>query len=242
MQGYRLSARVHAPQEGLLTWSRQSEAGSPWSLRSGSGGSRPGTAIGAGLLLLLLQSLWVGELQTQTVSWSELDRLLAEGRVAEVTVSQDTLRGRLKEPLPDGRREVTAVRVDPALADRLRERGVTVTGTPPPGFLSQLLSWLAPLFLFYLVWTFAFRRIAERQGLGGLMSIGKSRAKVYVETDTKVTFADVAGVDEAKAELQEVVAFLQGPQGLRPPRRAACRRASCWSGRRAPARRCWPAP
>ena len=118
-------------------------------------------AIGAGLLLLLLQSLWVGELQTQTVSWSELDRLLAEGRVAEVTVSQDTLRGRLKEPLPDGRREVTAVRVDPALADRLRERGVTVTGTPPPGFLSQLLSWLAPLFLFYLVWTFAFRRIAS---------------------------------------------------------------------------------
>src|SRR5690242_7004179 len=85
-------------------------------------------AIGAGLLLLLLQPLWLGELQTQTVSWSELERMLAEGKVAEVTVSPDTLRGRLKEPLPDGRREVAAVRVDPALADRLRERGVTVTG------------------------------------------------------------------------------------------------------------------
>src|SRR3984885_11316878 len=56
--------------------------------------------------------------------------------------------------------------------------------------------------------------MAERQGFGGLMSIGKSRAKVYVETDTKVTFGDVAGVDEAKSELQEVVAFLRDPKSF----------------------------
>ena len=55
-----------------------------------------------------------------------------------------------------------------------------------------------PIFIFYLIWTYGIRRMAERQGFGGLMAIGKSRAKVYVETDTKVTFRDVAGVDEAK--------------------------------------------
>ncbi len=79
-------------------------------------------------------------------------------------------------------------------------------------------------------------------GAGGFMAIGRSKAKVYVETDTKVTFADVAGVDEAKEELKEVVDFLKDPEALRPARRRACRRACCWSGRPAPARRCWRAP
>jgi cell division protease FtsH len=71
-----------------------------------------------------------------------------------------------------------------------------------------------PVFVFYLIWTYGIRRMAERQGVGGLMAIGKSRAKVYVETDTKVTFRDVAGVDEAKHELQEVVAFLRDPKSF----------------------------
>jgi cell division protease FtsH len=77
--------------------------------------------------------------------------------------------------------------------------------------------------LFGVFWWFVVRRIAERQGIGGLTTVGKSRAKVYVETDTRVTFADVAGVDEAKAELQEMVAFLKDPKaysrlGARAPK------------------------
>jgi cell division protease FtsH len=80
--------------------------------------------------------------------------------------------------------------------------------------LSTILSWVLPIFAFYLIWTYGIRRMAERQGFGGLMTIGKSRAKVYVEADTKVTFQDVAGVDEAKYELQEVVAFLRDPKSF----------------------------
>jgi cell division protease FtsH len=72
---------------------------------------------------------------------------------------------------------------------------------------------VVPAVIFYLVWMFLFRRVAERQGFGGLMAIGKSRAKVYVETDTEVTFKDVACAEEAKFELEEVVAFLRDPKG-----------------------------
>src|SRR6266851_2582062 len=106
------------------------------------------------------------------------------------------------------------VRVDPGLADKLKEHGVTITGAPSSSFLSTILSWVLPIFIFYLIWTYGIRHMAERQGFGGLMAIGKSRAKVYVETDTKVTFRDVAGVDEAKYELQEVVAFLRDPKSF----------------------------
>jgi cell division protease FtsH len=79
-------------------------------------------------------------------------------------------------------------------------------------FFSTLLSWIIPILLFFAVWLFLMRRFSGQLGAGGgLMSIGKSKAKVYVETDTKTTFADVAGVEEAKAELRETAEFLKNP-------------------------------
>src|SRR5262249_45367225 len=74
------------------------------------------------------------------------------------------------------------------------------------------LSWIVPVLLFFGLWAFLIRRMAGGQGMGGFMTVGKSKAKIYVETDTKTTFADVAGVDEAKSELQEIVGFLKEPQ------------------------------
>lgn len=164
--------------------------------------------------VMLIQFIWVQYTQVDTIPYSQFDQLLNDGKIAEVFVGQDTIRGTLKQPFPDGRQQFYTVRVDAQLADKLQAHGVVITGTPSNNFLATILSWAVPIFVFYLIWTYGFRRIAERQGFGGLMAIGKSRAKVYVETDTKVTFKDVAGVEEAKFELQEVVAFLRDPKSF----------------------------
>jgi cell division protease FtsH len=162
--------------------------------------------------VMLIQFLWLRFSQVETIPYSQFQQLLDENKIVSVTVGSDTIQGTLKEPLKEGRKLFYTVRVDAELADRLKAKGVTVTGVPTNTLLSTILSWVLPIFIFYLIWMYGFRRMAERQGLGGLMAIGKSRAKIYVETDTKTTFKDVAGVEEAKFELQEVVQFLRDPK------------------------------
>lgn len=197
--------------------------------------------IVAGLLLLTLQNYWQAAKTVEPVPYSEFEKALAEGRVAEVLVADRTVTGRLKSPDSRGKTTIVATRVEPDLAERLSKYDVPYARVVESTWLRDVLSWILPAVAFFGVWFFLFRRFAEKQGMGGFLSIGKSRAKVFMEKNTGVTFADVAGVDEAKAELVEIVDFLKNPQdygrlGARIPK------VCCWLARPARARPCWPRP
>lgn len=170
-------------------------------------------ALLAFFLIFLFQSWYANYRQVEPISYSKFEDLLRQGEIERVSVKEKHLEGKLRNPLPDGRQYFVTIRVEPDMAEQLTKYGVDFTGTIQNTWLRDILSWILPVLFFLGIWMFLIRKMAEKQGFGGLTTIGKSKAKVYVETDTRVTFEDVAGVDEAKAELQEVVNFLNDPDG-----------------------------
>jgi cell division protease FtsH len=158
-----------------------------------------------------LQGLYQQSKQFTAIPYSRFEQLLDEDKIDKVWVAQNTIEGDLKERQKDGLKKFATTRVDPSFAALLDRHHVTYSGTAQNTLLNDILSWIVPMLLFFALWMFVIRRFAHQGMTGGLLSIGKSRAKIYVEKDTKVTFADVAGVDEAKEELEEVVEFLRTP-------------------------------
>ena len=161
--------------------------------------------------LFWLRDLWVTSTQVQPIPYSEFLQQLKAGKLESIRIGSQFIEGELKVAAPDGRTRIVTTRVAPDLARDLATYDVRFEGVVENTLLRDLLSWVVPGLMLFGLWTFMARRMAGQGGLGGLLSVGKSRARLHSETDIGVTFDDVAGVDEAKAELRESVEFLKNP-------------------------------
>src|SRR5918993_4423206 len=163
------------------------------------------------LLLLALGNAFIFSFQSgQTISYSDFKTFVREGKIQEVTVAEDRIRGQLKQATDKGR-TFTAIRIeDPKLVEDLEKSGVKYSGEVASRWVTELLGWVIPIIFLIGLWSFFFRRMGGAEG--GVMSFARSRAKIYADDDVKVRFGDVAGVDEAEEELREIVEFLKNPR------------------------------
>jgi cell division protease FtsH len=164
--------------------------------------------------LMFLQGWWATHQTTLNVPYSQFRTMLTDHQIDTVQVEGVQISGKLKTATKQGQTQYSTTAVPDDLAKQFQDAGVaSYTGVVTNPFWGNLLAWIVPLGIFYLLWAFVWRKAVANMGAGGgLMGIGRARAKVYVETDTKITFADVAGADEAKEELKEIIDFLKDAQ------------------------------
>jgi cell division protease FtsH len=163
-------------------------------------------------IVFILHNLIVQMFAVERIAYSAFVKALQEGRVLEVAVTQDRIEGKMKFT-KDGQeveKAFSTVRVDPELSELLEKYDVTFKGVPESNFLKNLASWVLPVFLFVGVWYLVMRRFTAQQG--SFLTLGRKKARVYMEDEVGVTFDDAAGVDESKEELLEVIEFLKSPE------------------------------
>ncbi|MBA5869891.1 MAG: ATP-dependent zinc metalloprotease FtsH [Nitrospira sp. CR2.1] len=159
-------------------------------------------------VLILIQTFLPTLFNPSEIPYSDFKGAVEAGKVTEVTVSPQVIHGKMKED-----KVFHTIRIeDPDLLRSLAQHQVKVTGMIESTLFRDVLSWILPIVLFFGVWWFLLRRMGQSQGF---MTVGQSKAKIYVENEVKVTFADVAGVDEAKQELEEIIEFLKTPEKFR---------------------------
>ncbi len=162
--------------------------------------------------VFIIHNMIFSAMSIKTIPYSEFLKLVKEGKVSEVAITQNQIQGRLLDDgSGSGKGELfRTVRVDSNISQLLEENNITFKGEIESTFFRDLFSWIFPIFIFVGIWYFMMRRMTGQQP--GFMSLGKNKAKIYMQDDLDVTFDDVAGVDESKQELVEVIDFLKEPQ------------------------------
>jgi cell division protease FtsH len=163
-------------------------------------------------VVFILHNMLFSAFSIKTIPYSQFLKLVKEGKVSEVAITQDQIQGRmLEDGGKSGQGEMfRTVRVDPDISKLLDENNITFKGEIESTFFRDIFSWIFPILVFVGIWYFMMRRMAGQQP--GFMSLGKNKAKIFMRDDIDVTFDDVAGVDESKQELVEVIEFLEEPE------------------------------
>jgi cell division protease FtsH len=162
-------------------------------------------------VVLIIQNFIINTFSIRTIPYSQFLKLLKQDKVKEVAISANQIQGRgyLDDSAPEKWETFRTVRVDPEISQLMEEHNVVFKGEVESTILRDLLSWIVPIFIFVGVWYLLMKRMQGQQP--GFMTLGKNKAKIYMQDELDVTFEDVAGVEESKQELIEVIEFLKNP-------------------------------